>query len=268
MYDCQKTRELIGLYLDNELEATPTQQTAAHLEQCASCRREFEAIRSQNELLSRSIKNSAYDTQPLRASIEAATIGRHRVHLPLWTLARTRAGAMAFISALAVVIAALIYLQGFIGASGANPLYWAAAENHRACIADYAAPDWVRSQTDIDELAASFLDEKVHISLMIGSDYRLTHARVCLLNGERFLHLIYETSDRREASLFVGRWSRDHLPDGERSISLDGHVIQLAFASNLHVTGTQIGNNLLIATANGDSESTTILLSAIVQIPA
>jgi len=268
MYDCQKTRELIGLYLDNELEAMPTQQTAAHLEQCASCRREFETIRSQNELLSRLIKNSTYDTQGLRASIEAATIGRHRSHLPLWTLARTRAGAMAFVSAFVIVIAALLYLYGFIGASGANPLYQAAAENHRACIADYAAPDWVRSQTDIDELAASFLEQKARIPLMIGSDYRLTHARVCQLNDERFLHLIYETSDRREASLFVGRWSRDHFPAGERSISLDGRAIQLTLASDLHVTSTQIGNNLLIATAHGDGESTTILLSAIVQIPA
>ncbi|MCA1607205.1 MAG: zf-HC2 domain-containing protein, partial [Acidobacteria bacterium] len=62
MFDCQKTREFIDLYLDNELESVPTKHLAEHLERCAECRREFDLVRSQNELLAGSIRDVLYDT--------------------------------------------------------------------------------------------------------------------------------------------------------------------------------------------------------------
>jgi anti-sigma factor RsiW len=267
MYDCRKTREFLELYLDSELEAVPTQHVAAHLGRCASCRRELEILRSQNELLTRSVKSVEYDTRSLRASIEAATTGRRRFRLPGRVLPRLPAWSIVSASVVIVAVAALLFLPGLIGVTVADPLYRAAADNHRACVADPAAPDWVRSRPAIDGLAASYLGGKRQAPATIGG-YRLTHARVCRLHGEDFLHLVYETREGREASLFIGRWRHDGLPAGERSITFDGQTVQIAHTSDLHVTSTRISDSLLIATAEEDSEAVTVLLGARAHIRA
>ncbi len=261
-YECQKTRELLGLYLDNELEPTPTRETAAHLDLCASCRREFETIRAQNELLSRSIKNSDSDTQALRARIETATVGREGARFSLWENVRNRSAAVILVSGLVIVLGALLYFYVFNGITRANALYGAAAENHLACIADLSAPDWARSPTAIEELAAPVLYQNASLRSNIGNNYRLMHARICLLNGRKFLHLIYETTDGSEVSLFVARRGSSSADDSR--IASGVREIELTLASNVHISSMQKDNNLLIAVANEDSESIAVLLGALI----
>src|SRR5205085_6139601 len=237
MYDCRKTREFLDLYLDNELEAVPTKRVAAHLDECASCRRELEVMRSQKEMLARSIRETGYDTRALRASIEAATFRRRLIRFPELAFPRVPAWAIASVCALVIALAALFYLPGRINLTSANSLYRAAAADHRMCSAEREAPDWIRSQPAITEMAASFLNNAQHIPLLIGGDYRLDRARICQLNGERFLHLVYETPDGREASLFVCHHV-GAIPAGERTVTLDSHTLQLAHASDLNVAST------------------------------
>ncbi|MCA1607608.1 MAG: zf-HC2 domain-containing protein, partial [Acidobacteria bacterium] len=224
MYDCQKVREFMGPYLDNELDAVTTQNIAVHVEQCAPCRREMETCRSQDELLARAIKSVAYDTAKLRDTIEAATIGRRWSASPLWAGLLTPRWAIASVCALAILAITILYLPGRMGTTFARPLYEAAAQDHRMCGAEAGAPDWLRSSSSIDELAASYLDQKVDIPPAIG-DYRLDRARVCHFSAASFLHIIYKSQAGREASLFVGR-NQSGLTLGTRTINLDGHTIQ------------------------------------------
>ena len=116
------------------------------------------------------------------------------------------------------------------------------------CSAEKEATYRIRSQPPIAETAASFLNHAQYIPLLIGGDYRLDRARICQLNGERFLHLVYETPDGREASLFIAQHV-GVMPAGERSMTLDGHTLQLAHTSDLNVASTLDGDCLLIATA-------------------
>lgn len=261
MYNCTEARELLGIYLDDELEAVPTKFVAEHIEACPSCRRELDVMRAQSALLARAVKEQQLDTRDLRASIVAATSGRRRFNLPaLVARPRLPAWAAATVGALLVAFAVLFYLPGRTNTVQAHPLYHAAADNHRDCLHDLNAPDWALSRQTIVELSKSFLKGGGRLPLAIGDDYDLKRARVCDLEGLSFLHLIYETDDGRELSLFIGRHAA-FTPEGERSVALDGHSIEFARASGLNLTGARDGESLLLAAADADSAAATALLS-------
>lgn len=265
MYDCRRTREFLGLYLDNELDAVPTQRVATHLSACASCPRELEILRSESELLARSIKSVAHDTERLRASIEAAIAGRRLSWWPERALPRLPKWAIATACALVLALPILLYMPGRMGLIGASPLYSAAADNHRTCIEESEKPDWARSHAAIESLQASFLDQMGRAPMQIGDDFRLARARVCDLDGKKFLHLVYVKREGGEASLFVGR-SLGRLPSGDRSVTLDDHAVQLTDVANLHITSTQVGECLLMAASNAEGEAAKMLLGALAGI--
>lgn len=258
MFDCHGTREFLDLYLDNELESVPTKHVAEHLEQCAECRSEFELMRSQNELLARSIKDEVYDTTKLSAEIETATIGKG-IRLPELSLPRIPVWVLALGCILIVAISALFYLPGRFGTALAHPLYRAAAADHSACFADSAASDWMRSQPDITELATSFLNKKQSVPSMVGDNYRLVRARICKFDSVSFLHIIYETGDGRHVSLFIGR-NATGVPSGEVTEKLNGHDLQLVHLSGLAVFGAGDGARLLFAAATDDNVARSALL--------
>ena len=259
MFDCQRAREFIDLYLDNELESVPTKHVAEHLERCAECRREFELMRSQNELLASSIKNQQYDTTKLSAEIETATIGKAAIRLPELSLPRMPVWVLALGCILIVALSLLFYLPGRIGTALAHPLYRAAAADHRACSADSAASDWIRSQRGISELATSFLNEKQNVPSSVDGEYRLVRARICKFDGASFLHVIYETADGRYVSLFIGRRAAG-VPSGEQSETVNGRDLQLAHVSGLAVFCAGDGNRLLFAAAPDDDVARSALL--------
>ena len=261
MFDCQRTREFIDLYLDNELESVPTKDVAEHLEQCVDCRREFELMRLQNQLLASSIKNQQYDTTKLTADIEAATVGRTAIRLPELSRPRTPMWVLALGCILIVTVIALLYLPGKMGLARADPLYQAAAADHDACSADSAASDWVRSKPAISELATSFLNQKQNVPASFG-EYKLVRARICNFDGLKFLHVIYETAGGRNISLFIGHGGAG-VPRGERSKTANGRSLQLAHVSGLAVFCAGDDNRLLLAAAPDDDAAQAALLTVL-----
>lgn len=262
MYDCRETRELLGLYLDSEMEAVPTKRVSSHLEQCASCRHELAALHAQDALLARSVKWAENDTDRLRDSIRAATFGR-RIRIPVTAAAvpRAPAWALAGTGAFFLAVAALLYVPGLVGVTVADPLH-AAAADHRMCGAESRAPDWIRSQTAIAEAAAPILKLAGRLPHTVGDGYRLARARFCRLDGESFLHVVYQGREGREASLFVGR-SRGAPPAGERHVTLEGHTLQLSHVTDLNVASTAAGDSLLITAAAENQIAAAILASAL-----
>lgn len=251
MFDCRKTREFFDLYLDNELESVPTKHVAEHLDQCPQCRREFELMRAQNELLASSIKDQPYDITQLRAEIEAATIGKASLRLPEFSLRRIWIWALTLGCILIVAVAALFYFREKTNWSIAFPLYQTAAADHLACSADSAAPDWIRSQAEISELASSFFNRKQNVPASVGGEYRLARARICNFDGVKFLHVIYESQDGRYVSLF-GR-SAAAVPQGELTATVNGRALQLAHVSGLAVVSAGYGDDLVLAAATDEN---------------
>ncbi|MCA1579645.1 MAG: zf-HC2 domain-containing protein [Acidobacteria bacterium] len=264
MYDCHRTEQLLESYVDNELDAVVTQAISEHLEGCAACNRKMENIRSQNELVARTVKSVLADNSTLRASIEAATIAKHQ-QLFQWSIPRVP--AWATVAALTIVIAfiSILYLPRFLR-TYTSSLFKAAADNHITCIREAEAPDWARTQAEIIQVEESFIGRDRLVPMMTVDRYQLVRARVCMLNGQKFLHLVYENDGGREASLFVGQNKEGIF--GDRAVVLDGKTIQMIHVSDLNVLSTQARDNLVIVAAQEEKIANTLLLSAVSRLSA
>jgi len=259
IYDCERTREVLGPYADNELEGLPTSQMAAHLEQCVRCRRELEIIQSQKRLLASAIKNSSYDTTTLRASIEAATFRRRSFLLskvnvlgvPAWSLA---------VSLILLMLGSIYFFRRFETAQPSS-LYLAAANDHRTGSAASDATDWVQAESAIAEKANKILNMKTRLPHSFGSNYTLARARLCQLDGKSFLHLVYEAPDGSTASLFICPHT-GALPSGQRTLTLDSRTLELTRTSDLSVNSTIKTDCLLITVASNEAVATALLLNA------
>jgi anti-sigma factor RsiW len=257
MYDCKKILELIGPYIDNELETVPTKEVAQHLESCASCRRELETLRLQSQLLSRAIKSEICDTRNLRGLVEAATIRKHSVPFPDLNLVRLMPWAMAGALVVVLAVAGLFYLPGKFSVAQAHPLYQAAVNDHLTFSSQRSASDWIVAQAAIVEQARQFL-HNMNPPLRIADQYELVRARLCQLSGETFLHLVYVTADGRQASLFVCTPAHE-IPMGDKQFTLNGNSVQSVETGGLHLASVLKGDCLLIATAREKDTSVAIL---------
>ncbi|MCA1577081.1 MAG: zf-HC2 domain-containing protein [Acidobacteria bacterium] len=264
MYDCHGTEQLLEAYVDNELDAVVTQAISEHLEVCAACNRKMEDIRAQNELLARAVKSAHADNSTLRASIEAATIAKHQ-QLFQWSMPRVQIWATVAAFTILIAFISIFYLPRFLRPYTSS-LFKAAADNHITCIRETEAPDWARTQPEIIQVEESFIGRDRQVPMMTVDGYQLVRARVCMLNGEKFLHLVYENAGGREASLFVG--PNKEVIFGDRDLALDGKIIQMAHVSNLNVVSTQVGNHLVIVAAQEETLANTLLLNAASRLSA
>ena len=264
MYDCHRTEQLLESYVDNELDAVVTQAISEHLEVCDACNRKMEDIRAQNKLVARAVKSDQADNSALRASIEAATIAKHQ-QLFQWSIPRVSAWATVGALTILIVFISIFYLPRVLRPFTSS-LFKAAADNHITCIREAEAPDWARTQPEIFQVEKSFIGHDRPLPVMTVDGYQLVRARVCMLNGEKFLHLVYENDAGREASLFVGRNKENVF--GDRAVTLDGKTIQMVHVSDLNVVSTQAGNNLVIVAAQEEKIANTILLSAVSRLSA
>jgi anti-sigma factor RsiW len=261
IYDCERTRDLLGLYADNELEGLPTSQMAMHLEQCAQCRRELEIIQSQKRLLASAIKNANYDTKTLRAAIELATIQRRSFLFSKVNVPGLPALSLAVGLIVVIGLGSLLYFHGRLGTAQLSSLYLAAANDHRTRSTASDAADWVQSDSAITERASTFLKMNMRLPRSFASDYSLVRARLCQLNGKSFLHLVYEAPDGSTASLFICPHT-GALPSGQRTLTLDSRTLELTRTSDLSVNSTINTDCLLITVASDEAVATALLLNA------
>ncbi len=260
MNDCKSTSELLEFYVDSELDAVLTRAVSEHLESCVVCNRKMEALRLQNELIARAVKSVETDNRNLRASIEAATIARHQ-RLLEWSLPRIPAWTVATAAAILFISISFFLLPNLVDVV-ANPLFRAAAENHRMCGQQSEDTDWARTPQAIADVEESFVGHNKHAPITTEFQYQLVRARVCVLNGEKFLHLIYRNDDGNEASLFVRRNDSQPL-DKDRNVTADGVNVQSSKLSDLYVAGIEVGPYVLITAAQTDVVSSRLLRSAV-----
>ncbi len=257
MYDCKQANDLLNLYLDSELDAIPTRRVAEHLEQCASCRRELELMRLQQASVVQSIKSVTYNTNRLREAVEAATIRNKRVSFFDLRLSRVPVWALTAVAIVVIGLFGLLYLPGSLSSVNAHPLYQAAGNDHLNCSGSADDPEWITSQPAIIEAAKAFF-KNAHRLLLAVEDYVLVRARRCNFDGKDFLHLVYETRDHRQASLFLCE-SVSSIPAGDRQLTLHGHTAQLTDVNQIKLAGLLEGNCLTIAAARDESVSVALL---------
>jgi anti-sigma factor RsiW len=190
--NCSDISALAPIYLSGELDAARAQDFAAHLGNCAACKRELGQQSAFDELLRNSVlAEPVYNThvdQRVRESIRAERKTAHR-----WRL------AVAAIAA--VLLLAIIGYRALFTARN-QPVYAAAARDHRLELVDNQPRKWITDRAAIATLAERQGLPGSVISTYAPAGYHLAQGKLCYLDGRVFLHLVY-ANDAGSFSLFL-----------------------------------------------------------------
>jgi len=98
-----------------------------------------------------------------------------------------------------VVVAAALGALWFLRPQPEPKIFADAARDHRVEVVQGAPRHWRTADTEIDTLTARFGLTRERVAF---TGYQLTKARICLLEGQRVLHLVY-SDGARDYSLYL-----------------------------------------------------------------
>jgi anti-sigma factor RsiW len=205
MLTCPQVHPRIALYLDREVTGAEALAFEAHLTECASCRREHDALRATVD----AVRGAAplYDPPEHSHDAVAALVGH-------WDRGQRqrRWGALA---AAATVLLAVAILWSAAGRSGYEKF---ATESHLAYARGAFPLDVVSNQPQV---VSQWLEPRVpfHLTLPNYPDggpkpYSLSGARLMQFRGEEVAYLAYEM-DRKPISLLISSSGRIQPMHGE-----------------------------------------------------
>ncbi len=183
---CREVRGLAPLFLSGEMRGEARQRVAAHLAECPGCEREFEQQALVDARVARAVSRESPDT----ARIEQA-VRRHIAYEP----SRRRWMAAAVIAALA-------------GSYGlwrlVTPPEWCAdaARDHRVEVVQRQPRRWRSDTAEIGTVAAQNGLTLEQAASLAANGYRLERAKICGIDGQRMLHLVF-TDGTRSYSVYV-----------------------------------------------------------------
>jgi anti-sigma factor RsiW len=221
--NCKEIEELAPLYLSGELEEDRKVLFHTHLAECRSCARQMEQQSAIDARLRKALCAGLPYAGELQWSV-SRDIARER--LRRWML---------------LAVAAAVLIGAVLGYRTLRPekLYRDAALDHRLEVVEHQPRHWRTDRAEIDKLAARY---QLHdVAALAPAGYRLEHAKMCGLDGQPALHLVF-TNGVQEVSLFV------------RSRTGGGSGISSTGAGDLYLASFQNDRIQIIATggASGD----------------
>ncbi|MBI3653466.1 MAG: DUF3379 family protein [Acidobacteria bacterium] len=213
MMNCSEVKELIQLYMDNELDACNTLTVQRHLEICPICTRQLDDFIRQDQLLQQAFQAEVQDTSLIRQRLlttlhqDLANANREgQSGRQLWLRSWLQRPALLRLAAVLVVamMAALFLWRGtapFIN----DKVYADAVEDH----ADHCTiaalgklPQTVSDLEQIDRMCAANggFKKMPELSAFGFTDAR---ARYCHIENIRVLHLVYQNATQAPLSLFL-----------------------------------------------------------------
>ncbi|HTS77264.1 MAG TPA: zf-HC2 domain-containing protein [Bryobacteraceae bacterium] len=184
MMNCTEVVELVPLYLADALDPRRAAEVVAHLHACSSCARFTET-------------DSRLRGAMLAEPVDTANVDNH-VRRRIGASVRFRRLTIGAGIAAALMLALFVY-RNF---GGADPVYAAAALDHRREVVEHARRVWVSDPDAIAALAAREGIAPASIQAFSIAGYRLEQAKRCRLNGLIFLHLVYADGSH-EISVFL-----------------------------------------------------------------
>lgn len=207
--NCGETKNLIQLYLDNELDARSTLAMQQHLDSCSACSRQLNAFLLQDQTLKQAARAETVDSDRVRAAILGAIAQETKAEAPRRTLNWLpshwfKMAAWQRIAAVAVLALAVTFLVLRVGwMPGINDaVYAAVAADHAAhCSADVT----MGAVTDLDELhrLVTTTAKFKAVPDLSAFGYGNPRGRVCEVNEVEFLHLVYYHASQPPISLFL-----------------------------------------------------------------
>jgi anti-sigma factor RsiW len=210
MMNCSEARELIQLYMDDELDARNTLGVQRHLEGCPVCAAQLDYFVKQDQALKQIARAAPGEHAMLRetilAEIRRLPAGDQGVkESKPWQQTLLRRPALLRIAVLVILalVAAFFLLRGspFIN----HKVYADAVEDHaHHCTLEQLArvSPSVSNLEQIDRLCAENGRFKKTPDLS-GFGFGDIRARYCGVNGVKVLHVIYQSDSQRPLSIFM-----------------------------------------------------------------
>jgi putative zinc finger protein len=190
---CSEISTLTPLYLAKELGPEQTRDFARHLETCVGCSQSIKQQAARDAQLRDVILAEPLDT----ATLERGVLEGIRAQKP-----GRRWIAVGALAAAAVLLATISY-QAVVSARMTSTLA-AAARDHRTEIVDRQPRKWLTDTASLQALARKQGFASTVITADAPDGYHLAQGRLCFLNGQVFLHLVY-TAGAANFSLFLRR---------------------------------------------------------------
>jgi hypothetical protein len=209
---CDEAKNLIQLYMDDELDPCNTLQVQRHLEDCSSCSHLLETFMLQDRLLREAARSETASGDHLRRRILDAI--RDQRPKAGWLSGWRRAAAVLIL----IGTGSLIALRIMLPANGTD-VYAAAISDHRFCS---KRTDVTLTQKELDQLMGSLVHLKRAPDLS-SLGYTALRGRSCKLYCDvkkaeaQFLHLVFYGSGREPLSIFLAQHP-SKLVDGEVGI--------------------------------------------------
>ena len=256
--NCVEAKNLIQLYMDNELSARESLDVQHHIEGCASCMALLNYFIKQDEALREGAREvlgsneqlrdkiiTAVQNEPLLVPAPPARVWWQR---PAWR--RIAAGVIV------VIGAALFFLRGSTPFN--DKVYADAVADHdhhctREVLDKFEEKKVVFSNREkVDSLTASFSTLK-QVPDISAFGYVEPRAVICSLNGMKALHIIYQNPTQKPLSIFLRLRDAEMVRNDLVDLKRDGHHL-----ASLSQSGTD-----LVVVAALDEEQTSSIAKAI-----
>lgn len=212
--NCREVEEKAPLYLSGELDASDRASFEGHLAGCQSCAAEVAAAFAMDTRV-REASSELPDASRVQSAVRRRIVERRR-----------RSWWQAAAVAAALVAAFLLYKP-----SPAARVLTDAAKDHAAEVTQHQPRRWRTSAQDIAALAARY--QLTDLNALAPEGYRLEHAKMCGLDHQPALHLVY-TNGSQEYSVYVRSrlWSDNGVHASGSTVSYQNDRVAIIATGN------------------------------------
>lgn len=224
--NCAEISSLSPLYLSGELDPSRCAAVAKHVATCSSCALQLQMHADLDNLLRQAILSEQISTAALDRRIhERITAEAHQ--RPTRPLPHRSLFAVA-----AVILFLLVGGLGYRALFGKHTpaVYADAAADHHDEIIDQQPRKWISDPPAIASLAQKHGVSPSAIAALAPAGYHLECAKICDLNGQPYMHLVFvaDSTDNppakdRKISLFICPRTAATLPQSSPTTQ-DGRV--------------------------------------------
>jgi anti-sigma factor RsiW len=253
--NCYQVKELIQLFMDDELDACSTLKVQQHLEACTACRRLLDALLMQDQLLKQAARADTPDSSQVRARILAA-IHHQPAFIKTPKLRRLIWPRIAATAVTAIIILLLV-LRGLWMPDQHQSVYAAAVSDHVMHCSVEAMSSAITNSEELDQLATRY-GRIGRIPDLSAFSYGDPRGRICEFNGVEFLHLVYYHPTEQPLSLFLGPHSARLSAEQLTVLRQDRYLVSAASRS---------GVDLLVVSLLDEQQALAITNALLAQLP-
>lgn len=182
---CREFLEIAPVYLSGELEGRELARVHGHLAECGSCAREMEREAELDRRMREEMSGELRDASAIQESVREQ-IGAEKARR--WAIGAAAAAGILF-----------TVVMGY-RAMKPERVFADAAADHRAEVMEHKPRRWRNEPAEIEKLVARY--ELRDVARLAPGGYRLERAKICGIEGQPALHLVYMNGER-EVSVYI-----------------------------------------------------------------